>query len=130
MEREILYKKYIKGTNVYYGFDKYGIILVCKDYEIIEIGEFLKEYLFNRINLEDSRREYLPKERFEINILITEMMGINRVRKALRALSKIACTIDTSMDLLAADLLPVNKIKIHQMADEIRDKYVGYVEVV
>ena len=69
------------------------------------------------------------KERFEINILITEMMGINRVRKALRALSRIACTIDTSMDLLAADLLPVNKIKIHQMADEIRDKYVGYVEV-
>ena len=127
---DIVYKRYIKGTNVYYGIDKYGIVVLSKDGEFIEMGEFLREYLFNRINLEDSRKEYSPKERYEINLLITEMMGVNRVRKAIRALSRIACTIETSMDLLAVDLIPVNKAVVNQIADGFRDKYIGYIEVV
>lgn len=127
---DIVYKRYIKGTNVYYGIDKYGIVVLSKDDEFIEMGEFLREYLFNRINLEDSRKEYSPKERYEINLLITEMMGVNRVRKAIRALSRIACTIETSMDLLAVDLIPVNKAVVNQIADGFRDKYIGYIEVV
>ena len=127
---DIVYKRFIKGTNVYYGIDKYGIVVLSKDDEFIEMGEFLREYLFNRINLEDSRKEYSPKERYEINLLITEMMGVNRVRKAIRALSRIACTIETSMDLLAVDLIPVNKAVVNQIADGFRDKYIGYIEVV
>ena len=126
---DIIYRRYIKGTNVYYGIDKYGIVVLSKDDEFIEMGEFLREYLFNRINLEDSRKEYSPKERYEINMLITEMMGVNRVRKAIRALSRIACTIETSMDLLAVDLIPVNKVILNQIADGFRDNYIGYIEL-
>ena len=130
MEKEILYKRYIKGTNVYYGVDKYGLVVLSKDDEFIEMGEFLSEYLYNRLNLEDSRKEYSPKERYEMNMLISEMMGINRVRKALRMMSKIACTIETSMDLLSVDLIPVDKNKTRNICDQFRDNYIGYIEVV
>lgn len=130
MGKEILYKRYIKGTNVYYGVDKYGLVVLCKDDEFIKMGEFLSEYLYNKLNLEDSRREYTPKERYELNLLICEMMGINRVRKALRMISRIASTIDTSIDLLSVDLIPTDKNEIHKKCDEFRDKYIGYIEVV
>lgn len=130
MGKEILYKRYIKGTNVYYGVDKYGLVVLCKDGEFIEMGEFLSEYLYNKLNLEDSRREYTPKERHELNLLICEMMGINRVRKALRMISRIANSIDTAIDLLSVDLIPTDKNEIHKKCDEFRDKYIGYIEVV
>lgn len=126
---DIIYRRYIKGTNVYYGFDEYGDIILCKDDEPIEIGEYLKEYLFNLINIEDSRRQYSPRERYEMNILIAEEMGINRVRKAIRSIANIAKTIETSLDLLAVDLIPKDKTKVNEMADKFRDKYVGYAEV-
>lgn len=126
---DVIYRRYIKGTNVYYGFDEYGDIILCKNDEPIEMGEFLKEYLFNLINIEDSRRHYSPRERYEMNILITEEMGVNRVRKALRAIANIAGTIETSLDLLAVDLIPNDKTKVNKMADKFRDKYIGYAEI-
>lgn len=126
---DIIYRRYIKGTNVYYGFDEYGDIILCKDDEPIEIGEYLKEYLFNLINIEDSRRQYSPRERYEMNILIAEEMGINRLRKAIRSIANIARTIETSLDLLAVDLIPKDKTKVNEMADKFRDKYVGYAEI-
>ncbi|WP_304576638.1 hypothetical protein [Romboutsia ilealis] len=126
---DIIYRRYIKGTNVYYGFDEYGDIILCKDDEPIEIGEYLKEYLFNLINIEDSRRQYSPRERYEMNILIAEEMGINRVRKAIRSIANIARTIESSLDLLAVDLIPKDKTKVNEMADKFRDKYVGYAEI-
>ena len=126
---KILYRRYIEDTNVYYGFDEYADIVMYKDDEQIEIGGFLKEYIFNLINIEDSRKQYTPKEKYEMNILIAEKMGINRVKKALRAISNIAETIETSLDILAVDMIPTDRKKIKEMADVFRDKYIGYVEL-
>ncbi len=64
-----------------------------------------------------------------MNILIAEKMGINRVKKALRAISNIAETIETSLDILAVDMIPTDRKKIKEMADVFRDKYIGYVEL-
>lgn len=122
-ENEIAFLKHIENTDMSYGFTYGNEPVVLFGEERVKISDNVGLYVMCLLNLEDWDRQMTIQEKYEINLLIVEKLGISKVIEAIKFFTRRNDTIEGKMELVMIEAFPYLKEDIKSRCDKIRSKY-------
>lgn len=121
--KDIVFLKQIPGTQVQYGFTYDNNPIVLIEGEEASLSSSVSKYIMCLLNIEDWDRNHTIREKYEMNMLIAEKIGLSKVINGVKFLSSYNQTIEGKMELVMLEAIPVSRDLLSKKCDTIRDKY-------